>query len=92
MGGIGEEGHMGYGRAQRGASSVSYRHNFLVIYFFSGKSVLKLVLSNAKRVYSNGYDNVFVKSGGFQRAIDDFDLFDSRIKKINKVRLTPSLG
>lgn len=38
-----------------------------------GKKALKWVLKGAKFIYSNGFDNVFVKKGGLRKALDDFD-------------------
>ena len=38
----------------------------------SGVKVIGDILSKARHLYSNGYDNVFLKSGGIKQAERDF--------------------
>ena len=40
--------------------------------FCLGAKVLSTILKNAKLLYTNGWDNVFVKSGGVKQAEKDF--------------------
>ena len=40
--------------------------------FCLGAKVLNMLLKNAKRIHNNGYDTVFVKSGGVKQAEKDF--------------------
>ena len=38
-----------------------------------GTKAVKKLLGNARFVYSDGLDSVFVKNGGMERALKDFD-------------------
>lgn len=38
-----------------------------------GTEAVKKLLNNARFVYSNGLDSVFVKTGGIKKALEDFD-------------------
>ena len=57
-----------------GTLSRKRNENYLrvFIYWFLGKRASKTLLKNAKRVGKQGKQTVYMKQGGYQRAVDDF--------------------
>lgn len=44
----------------------------MVLYTLAGKKAITEVFQVANRIYSNGYDDIFVRKGGLQQAEKDF--------------------
>lgn len=56
-------------------------------------SALKTILKKAKHLYTNGYDSVYLKTGGNKQALTDFySVRPTRIQRISKVETTGKVG
>ena len=66
---------------------------FFKTYFFSGKSIQNL-FNGARFIISNGLDSYFVKKGGAEKALEDFESLKLDTKRRivkGTVRLIPLL-
>ena len=46
---------------------------------FVGMEALRKVLHQSRLLFSNGYDKVFLKDGGYRQAITDFNSVDPKL-------------
>lgn len=58
-----------------------------------GATALEIILKKAKHLYTNGYDNVYLKSGGYKQALEDFySVSPTRVREISKEKTTGMAG
>ena len=63
-------------------------HNIVVVSFcVEGTEAIEKLLRKTKLLYSNGYDQVLVKAGGYKQALSDFKSIDPDVMTETKVML-----
>lgn len=58
-----------------------------------GSAIARSILLKAKRLYSNGYDTVYIKRGGYKQAEEDFfSVHPRKVKELNRMETTGLVG